>query len=190
MSFKVVIEGLSGVRATAVIKILSSHLRYRKFSVKRIKIEDTPCAKELKSRAKSYNPGDIHRTSLFWVLRMQQLDLAKEARHDILILNRYVGSVIAYDVDQSKIPPKILKRTEEAIQETKLDLVLFLFAPLNVISTRKKSETLKNIEFARKVEERYLKLAENNNWVKIDATHPPEQVADDCLEIILERYKK
>lgn len=65
------------------------------------------------------------------------------------------------------------------------DVTFFLDVPLEVARERKKSQTMNDQAYARRVWQGYQELAREFSWVRVDATQTPDQVAAQCIETIL-----
>ena len=194
MSFKIATVGISGSGKTTINRLMSSRLRAYDFSVKKIKIEDVPGAQSLLSIAKKCKPGDLHRASIFWTLRMQQWIIAQTQPEDIVILDNFWASVIVYDVYGNKIPKRIIEQWASGVDQNKyhkeLDLVFFFDLPLEVARSRKVSQTMQNEDFAKRVEKGYREFAKKYRWIRIDATQNPKKILNDCMGHIFVRYQK
>ena len=113
---------------------------------------------------------------------MQEIEKDK----DIVFADRFWGSTIAFDVYGNGVPPEVLDWVGEHIEEYP-DITLFFSAPLEVVRQRKRAKTMQRDAFSVKVEQGYEELAKRNSWIRIDATQKPEEVAKQCLEVILSK---
>lgn len=99
---------------------------------------------------------------------------------DLIIADRYAYSNMAFGA--AKLPEE--KRAEFIAWDEELEfeengipkenLVIYLYVPFEIsqqlMADRKKDGHESNLDFLREVEKEYLKLAERENWVKIDCT--------------------
>lgn len=191
MSFIVAVDGLPGAGKTTAIRSLLRQFRLLGFSVKRNSMGDVSLSKEMVPRVKEYDFGCPERASTFFFLRMKQLEAAEKdgELHDLVFMDRFIGSSFAYDLNGNQIPKKFLDLAEEKI-ETQIKFVLFFDVPFSVACSRKKSATMGDADFARKLERRYQEVAREQNWVRIDATQSPKKVAEDCYKLIMDKFKQ
>jgi len=191
MTFLIGIEGLPGSGKTTAIEKLIPRFQSLGISVEMIDIETTLHAPTLRAIARTYPLGHTIRTLLFWILRLHQYETGQEKidSMDIIIMDRYWGSTIAFDFYGNQVPMKVLDWAGREIKKYP-DVTLFFNAPLEVVRSRKKAKTINDEAFAQRLAAGYLQLAKKHNWAEIDATKDVEEVAEDCFKIILERYKQ
>lgn len=187
--FIVAVDGLPGSGKTTAIRSLSRQFRLLRMSFKRNSIGNAPFAKAMVPMAKKYKIGQLERSLIFFTLRMDQFAAAEiEGRScDIVVMDRFFGSSFVYNINGDQIPQKYLEWAKQTL-ETKIEFVLFFDVPLQLARSRKKSDTLKDDDFAQKLDHNYRKVALEQGWLTIDATQSPEKVADDCFQIIIERF--
>jgi len=181
------VEGLPGAGKTTIIEMIVHDLEERGVKVGMVDIETTADAPILRPMTRQYPPGHPSRIMLFWILRLQQYDVMLkmiENGADVVIADRYWGSTMAFDVYGNRLPREVVDWIGRYIVRQP-DITLYFEAPLDVVRQRKESTTMKDLEFARRVEQGYKLLANELSWIRIDATEEPEQVRKRCLEIIL-----
>jgi thymidylate kinase len=117
---------------------------------------------------------------------MEQFTIAEAQSKscDVVIMDRFLGSTFAYNVDDDQAVVKILEKGRKTI-EGKIDLVLFFDVPFALARLRKESGTMKDAEFAQKLERKYRQVAQEQGWVTIDATQPSEKIVDKCFAMIM-----
>lgn len=179
-------EGLPGAGKTTVIKMLKKELQANGKTVKIIDIETSNKALALRTVAESYPLGNLSRILLFWVLRLQQYDLFEKMRNeaDIIFADRFWGSTVVIDVCGNGIPIEVANCFGKYIKKMP-DITFFFDIPFEVAKHRKFQNTMKELDFARRVERGYKKFAKKFNWLCVDATEPPEAVKKHCMDIIL-----
>ncbi len=110
----------------------------------------------------------------------------------IFLLGRYFTSTITYQVVKGFPLEKALKFAEE-FEIPKPDLVIYIDVPVEVGIERKKQAKGKldvhesDIEFLKKVREKYLEHAKNNTfgkWVVVNGNKSIEEVTQDIIDII------
>ncbi len=186
MALVVAVEGLPGAGKTTVIGMMRDDLRGRGLKVEIADIETVGHAPILRPITRTFPLGHPARILLFWVLRLQQYEvMLKSADADIVLVDRFWGSTLAYDIYGNGVPRELVGWFGQYFKRQP-DITLFFEAPLDVVQRRKKAKTMSDLGFARRVEAGYKELALALSWVRVDATQAPEQVKSDCLRVILD----
>jgi len=187
VALTVAFEGLPGCGKTTIIRMMMDDLRHRRFKVETADIETVGHAPVLRAVTRTYPLGHPARILLFWVLRLQQYEaMQKMDDIDIILVDRFWGSTLAYDVYGNGIPRELVGWVGQYIKRQP-DITLFFEAPLDVVRQRKEAKTMSDLAFAKRVEWGYQQLATALSWVRVDATEEPEQVKKRCLEVVLSR---
>ena len=188
MALIVAVEGLPGCGKTTVIKMMMDDLRRRDLKVEMADVETTGCAPALRAVARTYPLRHPARILLFWVLRLQQYEAMQGLVDgaDIVFLDRFWGSTLAFDVYGNCVPRELLEWVERHIKRQP-DITLLFEAPLDVLRQRKEAKTMSDLGFARRVERGYQQLADVLSWVRVDAMQEPERVKERCLRVILSK---
>lgn len=188
MTLVVAVEGLPGCGKTTVIEMMMHDLREYSFKVEMVDIETVGHAPALRPITRTYPLGHPARIILFWVLRLQQCDLMQEMLDstDIIFLDRFWGSTLAFDLYGNSVPRELLEWLSQHIKRQP-DITFLFEASLDVVQQRKEATTLSDLDFARRVEQGYQQLADMLSWVRVDATQKPAQIKEHCLKIILSK---
>lgn len=181
MALLVAVEGLPGSGKTTVIGLVVKELAAYGIRAGVADIERTAYAPVLRPITRAYPLGHPARILLFWVLRLQQYDAALSMKDaDIVFLDRFWGSTLAFDVYGHGMPKELVKWFGDRLERIP-DITIFLDAPLTVVRRRKQAKTMQNARFARRVMLGYRELARTLGWVRVDATRPAEAVMRQCL---------
>lgn len=187
MALIVAVEGLPGSGKTTIIEMMISDLRKRGLMIEMADIETIGHAPVLRAIARTYPLGHPVRILIFWVLRLQQYEKMQEmAGADIVFVDRFWGSTLAFDGYGHGVPHKLLEWFGQYIKRQP-DITFFFEAPLEIVQQRKKSKTMSDPGFARRVEQGYQQLTAALSWIRVDATQEPVQIKKHCLEIILSK---
>ena len=189
MALIVAFEGLPGAGKTTMISMITNDLRGRGLKVEIADIETVGNASVLRPITKTYPLGHPARILLFWVLRLQQYETILKADCDIILVDRFWGSTLAYDIYGNRVPEELVKWLGQYLKK-QADITIFLDAPLEVVRQRKEAKTMTDIAFAKRVERGYQRLASSLSWIRMDATQKPEQVRKCCLEVILSKQER
>ena len=192
-SLLVALEGLSGTGKTTIARMLLDELRSKGH---RVEIVDTHTndhnASVVREVMRTYLLGHPARTFLCWGLRALQHGKAVKAvgrGTDIVLLDRFWGSTIAFDSYGNSVPREVTDWLA-VYAGCKPDLTLFFSAPLRLARQRKNADTIKNTDFSRRVEQGFRNLASEFGWVRIDATQAAEKVEEACLAAITAKLSK
>ena len=110
----------------------------------------------------------------------------------VFLLSRYFTSTITYQIVKGFPIEKALKFAKE-FGIPKPDLIIYIDVPVEVGIERKKKEKSKldvheaDVDFLKKVRERYLENARNNifgKWIIVDGNRPMEEVTNDIINIL------
>ncbi len=187
MALVVAVEGLPGAGKTTIIGMMVDDLRNRGLEIGIADIETVGHAPVLRPITRKYPLGHPARILLFWVLRLEQYEAMRGMEGaDVVFVDRFWGSTIAYDVYGHGMPRGLLERIGQHIKRQP-DITFLFEAPLEVVQKRKEAKTMSNLDFARRVEQGYRELADLHSWVRVDATQTLEQVKKRCLEVVLSR---
>jgi dTMP kinase len=191
MALTVAIEGLPGCGKTTLIEKLVSDLHSRGLKVEVFDIETAGHAPTLRAIVKDYPPDHPLRTIIFWALRIQQYDSVEAAQGmaDVVIADRFLGSTLVYNRYGANLPRSVVDWISRYFKHQP-DITFFLDVPLEVAKRRKKSKTLEDQNFARRIFKGYQEIAQSQSWTRIDATQEPNAVKNQCLKIILGRLNE
>lgn len=182
----VAIEGLPGSGKTTALKIVMKRLEKLGISVALTDVDSLPNARQLRRVADALPVNHIARSLIFWTLRVLQYEtahaLAKD--HQIVLMDRSWGTALAFDGYGNKIPRKMLELMETNLPGTKPNMTLFLRVPLSIARSRKKMNTLKDLDRAKRVESGYHTLVRERKWIVIDGTKSQDIVVQQCLKHI------
>lgn len=173
--FLIGIEGIDAVGKRTQTSILSSWLRSTGHTTHTVAFPDyeTTLGREIKRfllGTRNYSPEVRH--ILFAANRWEKKDELKSilARTDIVVVNRYSESNLAYGVANG-LKLEWLLNLETGLP--KPDTVIVLDAPPAVLHLRRgpnKDEYERNIGLQERTREAYLKLAGDFGWKVVDAT--------------------
>ena len=186
MGVIVAIEGLPGSGKTTALKKVMKKLEKMGISAALTDVDSLPNARQLRRVADTLPVSHIARSLIFWTLRVLQYEtahvLAKD--HQIVLMDRSWGTALAFDGWGNKIPRKMLELMEANLPGTKPNMTLFLKVPLWVARARKKMNTLKDLDRAKRVESGYHTLVRERKWIVVDGTKSQEAVVQQCLKHI------
>ena len=186
MGVIVAIEGLPGSGKTTALKKIMKQLEKRGISAALTDVDSLPNARQLRRVADALPVNNIARSLIFWSLRVFQYETAAALAKDfqIVLMDRSWGTALAFDCYGNKIPRKMLEWLEANLPGTKPNATLFLRVPLNIARSRKKVNTLKDLNRAKRVESGYAILARERKWIMIDGTKSQDAVVQQCLKHI------
>ena len=193
MALIVGIEGLPGCGKTTVIHLMIQKLHQEGLRAVIVDIDTSPFAPALRAAADTMPMGSYARSILFWAMRIIQYDVIRtiqEIQHDIDIIfaDRSWGSALAFDGCGNGISLAFLTSIGQELGPP--DITFLFHAPLEVARARKDSQTMRDLDFARRVEQGYAKLGSMQSWILVDATRSPQEMRDECLAIIFKALKK
>lgn len=185
----IVIEGIDAVGKKTQTAALVSWLRSSGLSVATMSfpIYGTAIGKEIKKflAGKTHYPPQV-RAMLYAANRWEELETMESllSENDVLIMNRYSGSNLAYGVS-SGLSFDWLLGLEAGLPEP--DLVLLLDAPPAKLSRRKKHNKDSYERDARlqlKARRAYLKLSYMLKWKVIDADSSVDETREAVLSAV------
>lgn len=187
MALVIAAEGSSGGGKTTALNLISETLQIaRGFKVGIVETDAISYAPQLKAIAKTFPEGHAARSMLLWVLRIGQHDMIveMESRVDVVLVDRFWGAPLAMDLYGNGVPRSVLSWVGQFITRMP-DVTFFFDIPPEVALARKKSETVADPAFARRVEQGYQELATMLGWIQVDARRSPQEIRDGCLTVIL-----
>lgn len=181
-------EGLPGCGKTTVIGLLLNRLRALGIAAESVDIDTSRHAPALRAVADTLPLDNFVRSMLFWAMRIQQYDIIQEmrGRMDVILVDRTHGTTLAYDVYGNGVSRELLDMIGQNFPSP--DMTFLLHVPLEIAQARKKSRTIQNIAFARRVERGYAELAETHRWICVDAAQTPDKAMAKCLAVIRSAY--
>ena len=182
-------EGLPGCGKTTVIGLLLDTLRAMGIAVVSVDIDTSIHAPALRAVADTLPLDNLVRSMLFWAMRIQQYEIIQDMRErmQIILMDRTRGTTLAYDGYGNGVSRELLDMIGHNLSAP--DITFLLCVPMKVAYARKKSRTMEDIAFARRVEQGYAELADAYGWIRVDATQTPEKVADACFIVIYSALK-
>lgn len=185
MALVVAIEGISGGGKTTLIKRLMDEFVKAGRRVDRIDLDQ--CGKDFLFKQVADGLPYDHPIILmcFWILRLRQDCLISmlHENNDVIFVDRHFGSTIAVDHFGHGVPMEVFDWIGSKFS-CKPDVTILLDVAVEVAGARKTSKTMQDIDFAERVARGFRSLAESREWFVVDATRPPEEVAEICLNII------
>ncbi len=188
------IEGIDAVGKRTQTSILSSWLSSRGHNTRTISFPDygTTLGREIKRfllGTRNYPPEVRH--MLFAANRWEKKDELKSilARTDIVIVNRYSESNLAYGLANG-LRLEWLVNLEAGLP--KPDTVIVLDAPPVALHSRRgsnKDEYERNIGLQERTREAYLKLAGDFGWKVVDATRGIDATSRALAHIVSDSLK-
>ena len=183
MPLVAVLEGLPGCGKTTAIELMIRELNAEGLRVAAVDIDTAPHASILREITHTLPLENLARSMIFWAMRIMQYDVIQEMRGmDVIFMDRSWGSALAFDGYGNGVSLVFLEHIGASLAQP--DIAFLFSAPLEVVRARKKSRTMQDIAFARRVEQGYAELAAEHGWILVDATQTPESVKEHCLAII------
>ena len=188
MALVVPFEGLPGCGKSTAIEAIKRDPRLRGLKVAVLDIDSSPDAPFIRLITNACAFDSPIRMLLFWALHLQLYDIIQRRKNDtdIILVDRFLGSLRAYDVYGNGVPRELADWVSQYIKRWP-DITFFLDVPLEVAQKRKQSKTFADPDFAKRVCRGYQKLAREFSWVLIDADRDPTFVAGQCVELIIAR---
>lgn len=185
MALVVGFEGLPGCGKTTVIELLIRILRAMGIVAVAVDIDMSVHTPSLRAIADALPLDNLVRSMLFWSMRREQYRMVQELREyaDVVLMDRTWRTAYAVDGYGNGVPEVILDWVGQGLNPP--DVTFFLHVPLEVARARKQSRTMRDLCFAKRVNQGYSELARIHSWSRVDATRTPEEIKEHCLEIIL-----
>jgi len=182
-------EGLPGCGKTTVIGLLLDTLRAMGIAVVSVDIDTSIHAPALRAVADALPLDNFVRSMLFWAMRIQQYEIIQDmrGRMQIILVDRTRGTTLAYDGYGNGVSRELLDMIGHNLSAP--DITFLLCVPMTVAHARKKSRTMDDLAFARRVEQGYAELADTHGWIRVDAAQTREKVADTCFVAIYSALK-
>lgn len=188
MALVVAAAGLSGSGKTTALNLIGEALRVRKIEARIINTDVIPYAPQLKAIAKTFPEGHAARSMLFWVLSLEQHNLIvaaeRENQTDVILVDGYWDRSRVIDGWGNGVPHSVLDWVEQFVTR-RPNITFFFQAPLEVLRSRKESETTNDAAFALRIETGYRIYATSPGWILMDATKNPQDIKEYCLQVIL-----
>lgn len=131
---------------------------------------------------KCVSPAVLH--CLLAANRLEIVDDIRNARHDVLVMNRYTQSNMAYGIANG-INPKWLENLDDGMPSA--DVVILLDMPIEESFRRKgvgRDKLESDANFLRRVRLEYLKMADRECWKIVSAVGDASRVHDDIMKIV------
>ena len=190
----IVIEGIDGAGTSTQVRRIIDYLKRKGVNVKSKKYPDktNEIGKIIYEMLKSGFKCNLETEFLLYSLDMVKDLKFLNDKSSIIVLDRYFTSTIVYQT----IKGFPLKDALEFAKTFKLpvpDLVILIDIPVEVGIERMKKAGKKldvhekDIEFLRKVREKYLEIARENifgKWIVIDGNKSIDEVSQDIIDAI------
>jgi dTMP kinase len=188
----IVLEGGEFSGKSTQSRLLADHLRASgREVVQTFEPGDTALGRELRRLLLEFD-GPIDRfaeTLLLAADRRQHVDevIQKAITSGLdVVCDRYVPSSLVYQGYVREVPPEFVEAVNRGVPEP--DVVILLDVP-DAVALARGGDPSDRIEregetFHRKVRDGYRKLAAERNWVVIDGSQAPDQVAESVWESV------
>jgi len=180
-------EGLDNSGKTTVAKALVSRMRSRSLPVELARERSTPLA-PLLLRLTEFSP--LAKVFLFAADRailLDQVSPALEAGTHV-IFDRYYHSAIAYRTAEGGVDPGYVRSVNDVFRRPDISILLDIDVETAMRrETQAKGPTPYSRDLLERVRSVYLKLAETDGLLLVDATRPLEVVIEDVMNQVLSR---
>jgi dTMP kinase len=185
----IVIEGLDGCGKSVQIELLKKKFPdalFLKYPTANFSMLNDYLEKKVE-----LDPKSLFLLFLSDIANEQEKIKQAEEEGKMVVLDRYVFSTIAYELDS--IDYDQAKKIIESIDFIKPEKVILLDISPDVSQERKKAQKNldryeSDVEYLGKVRNNFLKLYEDkflcNDWVKIDATKSVEEIHEEIMKAV------
>ncbi len=197
MALFVTLEGIDGAGKSTLAKSLADRLQDRGYDVVRTKEPTDSWLGEAVRRAVEEDEDPRVQALLFLADRSLHQERIEEwlASDQLVLCDRYHDSTLAYQTValEGKVdrPREWLERASAFLRlEPDLTLLLLLDPAegLARIATRARSP-FERVPFLTKVQQAYEEMAVHPRFVKLDATLPPDELAEGAERSVLQRLQ-
>ncbi len=197
MSILIAFEGIPASGKSTVIKEVLTELNKSGTKATMAEFKGAGNAPQIKALFDSTE--GVSRTLLFWLMRLEQVKKTQELllQYDVVIVDRYVASLIAFDgFDSEPVPEVVINWISEYFP--KPDITFLLRVTLEVACQRMKkngggldlrSAILADTKFVERAEERYKRLSQDPSWITIDANQKVSEVVAECMMTFTQMLK-
>jgi len=188
-----VFEGIDKAGKATQARLLSRRLEKEGYRCKIISfpVYTTPIGKELKLSLQGRRRYPLQVRYLLMSANRWEMKEKIESRNvDLLILNRYIHSNIAYGI-ASGLDRNWLESLDSGLPQPDL-VVLLDISPTTSLKRKLKGRDVneKDLAYLSKVREVYLNLAKEKGWFVIDAERDVEQVHQEVFESVYAAVRK
>jgi len=188
-----VFEGIDKAGKATQARLLSRRLEKEGYRCKIISfpVYTTPIGKELKLSLQGRRRYPLQVRYLLMSANRWEMKEKIESRNvDLLILNRYIHSNIAYGI-ASGLDRNWLESLDSGLPQPDL-VVLLDISPTTSLKRKLKGRDVneKDLAYLSKVREVYLNLAKEKGWFVIDAERDVEQVHQEVFESVYADIRK
>lgn len=193
-----VFEGIDGSGKSTVVKRLAGELRNRGFDVlETCEPTGSEWGRKIRRIAAEGRAGISPSKEAWYFIKDRRLHVEEEIKPalesgKIVLCDRYYFSAIAYQGALGLSKREICRINEEEHHFPVPDRVFFLDVPLEAALARITGNRPEGAnagyekkEFLEKVKAIFDSTMEGSNFVRVDATQPPEKVGDAILKVIL-----
>lgn len=194
----VTLEGIDGAGKSTLARSLEERLRKRGFDVVRTEEPTDSWLGEAVRRAAEEDEDPRVQALLFLADRSlhQEKIEAWLAGGQVVLCDRYHDSTLAYQgvaLEGTVDNPKAWLERASAFLRLEPDLTLLLLVDpaegmARIAATRTKSP-FERVAFLKDVQKAYVEMAHQPRFVKLDATSPPEEVAEAAERAVLHRLQ-
>jgi len=188
-----VFEGIDKAGKATQARLLSRRLKKEGYRCKILSfpVYTTPIGRELKLSLQGGRKYPLQVRFLLMSANRWEMKEKIEARSvDLLILNRYIHSNIAYGI-ASGLDRHWLESLDSGLPQPDL-VVLLDISPMTSLKRKMEGRDVneKDLAYLNKVREVYLDLAEEKGWFVIDAERGVEQVHEEVFSLVYAAFRK